>query len=135
MKNEYPCKSQFYYMIKVGCKVVFISRTCLRDANVKIQIYKSQLSKQNIVKVQGMPQKSIRTLTIGQFGPRPLVNSDLFIMVNSDLIKYFSLVNSDLFHWSIRTFFIGQFGPYQESIRTFSIGHFGLTSCRFHQSS
>ena len=44
MKNEYPCKPQFYY-IKVGCKGVFISRTCLHiNANVKIQIYKSQLS-------------------------------------------------------------------------------------------
>ena len=29
-KNEYPCKPQFYY-IKVGCKGVFISRTCLHD--------------------------------------------------------------------------------------------------------
>ena len=44
-KNEYPCKPQFYY-IKVGCKGAFISRTCLDiNANVKIQIYKSQLSK------------------------------------------------------------------------------------------
>ena len=30
MKNEYPCKPQFYY-IKVWCKGVFISRTCLHD--------------------------------------------------------------------------------------------------------
>ena len=29
-KDEYPCKPQFYYM-KVGCKGVFISRTCLHD--------------------------------------------------------------------------------------------------------
>ena len=29
--NVYPCKSQFYYM-KVGCKGVFITRTCLYDA-------------------------------------------------------------------------------------------------------
>ena len=28
--NEYPCKPQFYY-INVGCKGVFISRTCLHD--------------------------------------------------------------------------------------------------------
>ena len=60
-----------------------------------------------------------------QFGPRPLVNSD-----------------PD--HWSIRTFFIGQFGPQNEkffgqfgpfllvnsdlfhwSLRTFSFGQFG----------
>ena len=34
------------FTIKVGCKEVFISRTCLHiKANVKIQIYKSQLSK------------------------------------------------------------------------------------------
>ena len=47
-KNEYPCKPQFYY-IKVGCKGVFISRTCLDiNANVKIQIYKSQLSKKRV---------------------------------------------------------------------------------------
>ena len=29
-KNEYPCKSHFYY-IKVGCKGVFVTRTCFRD--------------------------------------------------------------------------------------------------------
>ena len=33
-KNKiYPCKPQFYY-IKVGCKGVFIIRTCLHDAMV-----------------------------------------------------------------------------------------------------
>ena len=30
MKNVYPCKSQFYY-IKVGCKGVFVTRTCFRN--------------------------------------------------------------------------------------------------------
>ena len=29
-KNVYPCKPQFY-CIKVGCKGVFITRTCFRD--------------------------------------------------------------------------------------------------------
>ena len=29
-KNVYPCKPQFYY-IKVGCKGVFVTRTCFRD--------------------------------------------------------------------------------------------------------
>ena len=29
-KNEHPCKPQFYY-IKVGCKGVYITRTCLHD--------------------------------------------------------------------------------------------------------
>ena len=29
-KNVYPCTPQFYY-IKVGCKGVFLSRTCFRD--------------------------------------------------------------------------------------------------------
>ena len=28
--NVYPCKPQFYY-IKVGCKGVYITRTCLHD--------------------------------------------------------------------------------------------------------
>ena len=28
--NVYPCKPQFYY-IKVGCKGVFVTRTCFRD--------------------------------------------------------------------------------------------------------
>ena len=28
--NIYPCKPQFYY-IKVGCKGVYITRTCLHD--------------------------------------------------------------------------------------------------------
>ena len=38
LDNVYPCKPQFYY-IKVGCKGVFITRTCFRDVstiNVKI---------------------------------------------------------------------------------------------------
>ena len=29
-KNVYPCKPQFY-CIKVGCKGVFVTRTCFRD--------------------------------------------------------------------------------------------------------
>ena len=29
--NVYPCKRQFFY-IKLGCKGVFITRTCFRDA-------------------------------------------------------------------------------------------------------
>ena len=54
---------------------------------------------------------SIRTFPVGQFGPFPLVNSEIrtfsvgqfgpFPLVNSDLL---SLVNSNLFHWSIWTF-------------------------------
>ena len=31
-KNVYPCKPQFYY-IKVGCKGVFITRTCLHASS------------------------------------------------------------------------------------------------------
>ena len=69
-----------------------------------------------------------------QFGPRPLVNSDLdhwsirtFFCWSIRTSKkenlwsirtfsigqfgHFPLVNSDLFHWSIRTLSIGQFGP------------------------
>ena len=30
-KKSIPCKPQFYY-IKVGCKGVFVTRTCFRDA-------------------------------------------------------------------------------------------------------
>ena len=29
-KKVYPCKPQLYY-IKVGCKGVFVTRTCFRD--------------------------------------------------------------------------------------------------------
>ena len=29
-KKVYPCKSQFYYN-KVGCKGLFVTRTCLHD--------------------------------------------------------------------------------------------------------
>ena len=75
-----------------------------------------------------------------QFGPRPLVNSDLdhwpiraFLLDNSDLKKKNSLVNSDLLSWSTRTFSIGQIGPFllvnsdlfHWSIQTFSVGQFG----------
>ena len=40
-KNVYPCKSQFYY-IKVGCKGVYITRTCFHDGlgHVKRQTVK-----------------------------------------------------------------------------------------------
>ena len=34
-KNEYPCKLKFYY-IKVGCKGVFVTQTCLRDVDEKL---------------------------------------------------------------------------------------------------
>ena len=34
-KNVYPCKPQFYY-IKVGCKGVFVTRTCFRDVFVNL---------------------------------------------------------------------------------------------------
>ena len=33
MKNEYPCKPQFYH-ITVGCKGVFISRTCFMEGDL-----------------------------------------------------------------------------------------------------
>ena len=36
-KNVYPCKPQFYY-IKVGCKGVFITRTCYHDVSFKYQV-------------------------------------------------------------------------------------------------
>ena len=42
-------------------------------------------------------------------------------MVNSDLIKYFSLVNSDLFHWSIRTLSVVNSDLFHWSIRTLPV--------------
>ena len=33
-KKVYPCKPQFYY-IKVGCKGVFVTRTCFHDETLK----------------------------------------------------------------------------------------------------
>ena len=42
-------------------------------------------------------------------------------MVNSDLIKYFSLVNSDLFHWSIRTLSGVNSDLFHWSIRTLPV--------------
>ena len=35
-QNVYPCKPQFYY-IKVGCKGVFITRTCLNDGECELK--------------------------------------------------------------------------------------------------
>ena len=34
-KKVYPCKPQLYY-IKVGCKGVFVTRTCFRDDNTMV---------------------------------------------------------------------------------------------------
>ena len=36
-KNEYPCKPQFYY-IKVRCKGVIITQTCLHDVAFSSQV-------------------------------------------------------------------------------------------------
>ena len=59
-----------------------------------------------------------------------MVNSDLFVMVNSDLIKYFSLVNSDLFHWSIRTLPVVNSDLFHWPIRTLPV----VNSDLFHWS-
>ena len=37
-KSVYPCKPQFYN-IKIGCKGVYITRTCLHDAYWKHTAY------------------------------------------------------------------------------------------------
>ena len=42
-KNVYPCKPQFYY-IKVGCKGVFVTRTCFRDEEVFLYLKISLIS-------------------------------------------------------------------------------------------
>ena len=34
-KNVYPCTPQFHY-IKVGCKGLFITRTCLHDELIRV---------------------------------------------------------------------------------------------------
>ena len=36
--NVYPGKPQFYYK-KVGCKGVFVTRTCFHDARKEVGIY------------------------------------------------------------------------------------------------
>ena len=68
-----------------------------------------------------------------QFGPRPLVNSDLDHWSIWTLF-YWSIRTSKIkILWLIRTFSVGQFGPFPLvdsdlllwSIRTFSIGQFG----------
>ena len=40
-KKVYPCKPQFYY-IKVGCKGVFVTQTCFRDA---VKFFKNKQTK------------------------------------------------------------------------------------------
>ena len=37
-KHVYPCKPQFYY-IKVGCKGVFVTRTCFRDVSAVLKVW------------------------------------------------------------------------------------------------
>ena len=74
-----------------------------------------------------------------QFGPRPLVNSDLdhwsiraffigqFGPQNEKFFGQFGpfqLVNSDLFYWSIRTFSFSQFGPFPLVNSDLRIKHF-----------
>ena len=44
--NEYPCKPQFYY-INVGCKGVFISRTCLHDV-MKETLFSTKVRQPNM---------------------------------------------------------------------------------------
>ena len=55
------------------------------------------------------------------------------VLVSSDLEKKNSLVNSVIFSWSIRTFSIGQFGPFplaNSDLSHWSIRTFAL--CTFH---
>ena len=54
-KNVYPCKPHFYF-IKVGCKGVFVTRTCFRDDNLQTQTAPTRLCFWNI------PTSSIYTM-------------------------------------------------------------------------
>ena len=68
-----------------------------------------------------------------KFGPRPLVNSDPDHWSIRTLFYWLIRTSKRKILWSIRTFSLGQFGPFQLvnsdlflwSIRTFSIGQFG----------
>ena len=42
-KNVYPCTPQFHY-IKVGCKGVYITRTCYHDVLVMIYVLLPRLA-------------------------------------------------------------------------------------------
>ena len=69
----------------------------------------------------------------GQFGPRPLVNSDPDHWSIRTLFYWSIRTAKRKILWSIRTFSIGQFGPFplansdlfHWSVRTFSNGQFG----------
>ena len=53
---------------------------------------------------------------------------DSALIDSESILDDLALVNSDLVHWSVRTFFIGQFGPqkyFSLSIRTSSVVLFG----------
>ena len=56
-KNVYPCKPQFYY-IEVGCKGVFVTRTCFGDGLYALT--KPPLES-DIVLVLGSPPKTDRS--------------------------------------------------------------------------
>ena len=47
-KKVYPCKPQFYY-IKVGCKGVFVTRTCFRDVMDFCKLYTSVIIHYTII--------------------------------------------------------------------------------------
>ena len=84
-KKVYPCKPQFYY-IKVGCKEVFVTRTCFRDVVNELQKQKMVLS-QTCLNIfiacikQGVGPQVFPTLVTAlplQYTYSMILNSDMY---------------------------------------------------------
>ena len=59
-KNVYPCKPQFHY-IKVGCKGVFVTRTCFRDNYSFLHLEMLYALYKNVKSMQRSETETIRT--------------------------------------------------------------------------
>ena len=57
-KNVYPCTPHFHY-IKVGCKGVFITRTCLHDEKIGIMAMPTKKNSVTTTNLRNMFDKKV----------------------------------------------------------------------------
>ena len=95
-KNVYPCKPQLYY-IKVGCKGVFVTRTCFRDEGLSIQICKERPWVRKTTNIISAASLIVRKLLVTRcFTCGIELHSAFFSIVNrADLSKIYKVCRKE----------------------------------------
>ena len=94
-----PCKPQFYF-IKMGCKGVFITRTCLHDALLSLEVQVVKVPKRSYVSfffnayLRCTPQ---RKLTLRRHSLKPYVILYFKSLSDALLGQFAILMNSLLY--------------------------------------